>query len=294
MKKHTFLFLLAALAAAPSLSAQDTLTVLNPSKVTVVTAPKSQQIEIIGSEEDSNYYFSTSIEAGPNAVVRTRERLSHGLDFSVPLFGDGKPAPGSRKPYGSVELVTDLGFGITFPNGIDDDAYSPMRQAWGLDFSLGLINAEFHPWGGASKIYLKFGLEDKSFKIRGDQRYVKGDDGVLGFAPYEGTPKWSALRIFSWNVSAGYYQKIYKDFGLFVEPVLNFNTGSRIKTKWYDVNDKKIKEKVKFGKQKLITYELMGGICIDDVKIYVKYNPGKLIEKGFGPDFASWSVGIIL
>ena len=295
MKKHTFLFFIAALAATPVLSAQDTLTVNNPSKVTVVSTSKSQQVEIFGSAEDPNYYFTTSIEAGPNAVVRTRERLSQGgFDFSVPLFGDDKQASGLRKPYGSVELVCDLGFGISFPNKIDDAAYSPMRQAWGLDFSLGLLNAEFHPWGGKSNIYMKFGLEDKSFKIRGDQRYVKGDDGVLGFAPYDGTPKWSALRIFSWNLSAGYYQHIDDGFGIFIEPVLNFNTGSRIKTKWYDANDKKVKEKVKFGKQHIVTYELMGGINIYGVKIYAKYNPGNLIEKGYGPDFATWSVGIIL
>ena len=295
MKKHTFLFLVAALAATPVLSAQDTLTVNNPSKVTVVSTSKSQQVEIFSSAEDPNYYYNSSIEAGPNAVVRTKERLSQGgLDFSLPLFGDDKPEPGSRKPYGEVDLAIDLGFGISFPNKIDDAAYSPMRQAWGLDFTLGLINAEFHPWGNSDKIYMKFGLEDKSFKIRGDQRYVKGDDGVLGFAPYEGTPKWSALRIFSWNLSAGYYQHIDDGFGIFVEPVLNFNTGSRIKTKWYDANDKKVKEKVKFGKQHIVTYELMGGINIYGVKIYAKYNPCNLIEKGYGPDFATWSIGIIL
>lgn len=295
MKKHTFLFLVAALAATPVLSAQDTLTVNNPSKVTVVSTPKSQQVEIFGSEEDPNYYFTTSIEAGPNAVVRTRERLSQGgLDFSVPLFGTDDACKGTRKPYGEVDLAIEFGFGITFPNKIDDAAYSPMRQAWGLDFTMGILNAEYHPWGGKSNIYMKFGLEDKSFKIRGDQRYIKGDDGVLGFAPYDGRPKWSALRIFSWNLSAGYYQHIDDGFGIFVEPVLNFNTGSRIKTKWYDANDKKVKEKVKFGKQNLITYEIMGGINIYGVKIYAKYNPCNLIDKDFGPDFATWSIGIIL
>lgn len=296
MKKHALiLFTLAALCGtAPVLSAQDTLTVVNPSKVQVITATGSQQVEIFGSEQNPDYYFSSSIETSSSAVVSTRERLSQRLDFSVPIFGDDKPVPGSRKPYGSVDLAISPGFGVSFPGSIEDDAYSPMRQAWGLDFTLGIINADFHPWGGKSNLYLNFGLEDKSFKIRGDQRYVKGDDGVLGFAPYDGTPKWSALRIFSWNLSAGYYQHIWKDFGLFVEPVLNFNTGSRIKTKWYDANDRKVKEKAKFGKQKLVTYELMGGIKIGSVKAYVKYNPGNLLEKGFGPDFATWSVGIIL
>ena len=294
MKKHTFLFFIAALAATPVLSAQDTLTVNNPSKVTVVSTPKSQQVEIFGSQEDPNYYFTTSIEAGPNAVVRTRERLSQGLDFSLPLFGSEETGKSSRKPYGEVDLAIEFGFGITFPNKIDDAAYSPMRQAWGLDFTMSILNAEYHPWGGKSNIYMRFGLEDKSFKIRGDQRYIKGDDGVLGFAPYDGRPKWSALRIFSWNLSAGYYQHIDDGFGIFVEPVLNFNTGSRIKTKWYDANDKKVKEKVKFGKQNLITYEIMGGINIYGVKIYAKYNPCNLIDKDFGPDFATWSIGIIL
>lgn len=295
MKKIAFIFFAAAVAA-PVLSAQDTLTVNHPDKVRIIADSGSQQVEIFGAEEDANYYYSTSIETGPNTVVRTREQRSQGgLDFSVPLFGTEGPGKGSRKAYGEVDLAVDLGFGISFPQDIKAPAYSPMRQAWGLDFSLGLLNAEYHPWGNSDHVYMKFGLEDKSFKIRGDQRYVKGDDGVLGFDNYPGTPKWSALRIFSWNVSAGYYQHVTKDFGFFVEPVLNFNTSSRIKTKWYDADGKLCKDKQKkVGLQNLVTYELMGGVRFGSIKLYVKYNPCSLIDTTFGPDFNTWSVGIIL
>ena len=294
MKKYALLFFIAA-ATATTLSAQDTLTVNHPNKVQVISASGSQQVEIFGSEENPDYYYSSSIETGPNAVVRTRERLSQGLDFSLPLFGTEGSGKCSRKPYGEVDLVASPGFGICFPDGISDAAYDPMRQAWGLDFTLTLIQADFHPWGGKSHLYMNFGLEDRSFKIRGNQRYVKGENGTLGFAPVDGRPKWSALRIFGWNLSAGYYQCIHKDFGIFVEPILNFNTSSRIKTKWYDADDKQCKAKQKkVGLEHLVTYELMGGVKFGDIKLYVKYNPCNLIATGLGPDFNTWSVGIIL
>lgn len=291
MKKSILLFA-AAICCGTALQAQDTISVKQPTEVRVITTPKSQSVEIFGSATDSTYYFSSSFES-ENAIIRTREHLSQGLNFSLPLFGDD-PAPGTKKGYGSIDLAVALGFGFCFPQSIDDAAYSPMRQAWGLDFTLGLIDADYHFWGNEDNFYFKFGLEDKSFKIRGDQRYIKGDDGVLGFSGYDGRPKWSALRIFSWNLSLGYYQHITKDFGIFVEPILNFNTSSRIKTKWWDENDHKHKEKVKFGNQRLVTYELMGGLKFGNLKLYVKYNPCNLIDKAYGPDFNTWSVGFIL
>lgn len=295
MKKYALIFLFAA-AAATTLSAQDTLTVINPSKVQVITASGSQQVEIFGSETDSSYFYSTSIETGSSSIVRTRERrMNQGLDFSVPLIGTEISGKSGRKAYGGVDLAIDTGFGICFPSELKDAAYDPMRQAWGLDFYLGILSAEFHPWGNSDHVYMKFGLEDRSFKIRGDQRYIKNAQGVLDFAPVDGNPKWSALRIFSWNLSAGYYQHLYKDFGIFVEPILNFNTSSRIKTKWYDADGKQYKDKVKkVGLEHLVTYELMGGIKMGNIKLYVKYNPCNLIEAGHGPDFNTWSVGIIL
>lgn len=293
--KKTIIALMAVLAGAASVSAQDTLTVNNPSEVQVIKDAGSLSVSIRGLENDPGYSYSASLEAGPSAVLHTQERMSQGrFDLSVPLFTDDPDPSESRRGHGGVDLAIGLGFGISVPSNLTDPDYYPMRQAWGLDFSMGILEAYYHPWGNEDRLFLNFGLEDKSFKIRGDERYVKAADGVLGFDDFPGRPKWSALRVFSWNISAGYYQHIYKNFGLFVEPILNINTSSRIKTKWYDDRDKVHKEKVKFCKQRLITYELMGGVTIANVKLYVKYNPCNLIDKAYGPEFTTWSFGIIL
>ena len=294
--KKTLLFFAAAICCGMSLRAQDTLSVKNPTEVQVIKDKNSMSVTITGSENDADFRYSSSLEAGPSAVVRTTERVSRGrFDLSVPLLGAEEDEGKSTRRLGEVDLVVQTGFGICFPSGLDNPAYSPMREAWGLDFTLNLLHAEFSPWRGKSHFFANFGLEDKSFKIRGDERYVKGQDNVLGFAPFApNTPKWSALRIFSWNIGVGYTQHIYDRVSLTVGPIVNFNTGSRIKTKWYDDQNAKHKDKVKFGKQNLVTYELMGRLSFGNIGIYVKYNPCSLIDKNFGPEFTTWSVGIIL
>jgi len=294
MKKSILLFVAAAFGCGTALQAQDTVSVKQPAEVRVITTPKSQTVEIFGSETDSTFYFSSTLEADENAILKTKQHLSaQDFNFSLPLFGKEDPGAGweSRN---SVDLAINFGFGICFPSALNDAAYEPMRQAWGLDFSMQLLSAEWHPWKNRDKFFLNFGLQDKSFKIRGNQMYVKGEDGVLGFEPVPGRPKWSALRIFSWDIGFGYSQHIGKHVSLRVGPIVNFNTGSRIKTKYWDEGDHKHKSKVKFGNQRLVTYELMGMLKIHNFGIYVKYNPCRLIDKAYGPDFNTWSVGFVL
>ncbi len=294
--KKTLLFFIAAFCCSTMLSAQDTLSVRNPDEVKIIKDMNSLSVSITGAENDTDFSYYTSLEADPASTLHSTERLPQGgFDFSVSLIGSDDNKGKSRKPYGELDLAIGTGFGICFPAGLTDEGYSPMRQAWGLDFTLSILHGEYHPWGGKSNLFMEFGLEDKSFKIRGDERYIKNADGSLGFAPFApDKPKWSAFRIFSWNVSAGYTQHIVDGFSFTVGPVVNFNTGSRIKTKWYDANDQKHKEKTKFGKQHFVTYELMGSLNFRNIRLYVKYNPCNLIDKSFGPDFNTWSVGIIL
>ena len=198
-----------------------------------------------------------------------------------------------------IELSDDLeyemaiGFGIDVPLGVSNE-YEPLKGAWGFDFTLNL--GEFY-WKGLSKehqLFATVGLENKSFRVR-DDHFIAGldPDYELRFYYYD-NPKMSAIRVFSWNVGLGYRNVVSDRLTFQFGPVFNFNTGSRIKYKYYDGNDKLHKEKVKWGKQTPITVELMGRVDIHDIGIYIKYNPMPLFKKAFCPEFTTLSFGIII
>jgi len=193
-----------------------------------------------------------------------------------------------------IEFSMGLGFGIDFFSGIDShSAYEPMNKAWGLDFTFNF--AQFY-WGLAPEheLFLTLGLENKSFRMRDNYGYGSVPvTETMVMLPYADM-KMSAFRVFSWNVGMGYRFEANDDLAFEIGPIVNFNTGSRFKTKYYDADGKKHKEKVKWGHQELVTIEAMAKVEIWGIGLYVKYNPFPLIEKDYGPEVTTWSVGVIL
>ena len=194
----------------------------------------------------------------------------------------------------NVEYNMGIGFGVDFFGNLPDE-YDWMSKAWGLDFSFNF--AEFY-WSGLSntnQFYLTLGLENKSFRLRDDTQFNLLDKHLVPVVfPDADDMKMSALRVFSWNVGMGYRYEQSEDFAFSLGPVVNFNTGSRIKNKWYDAEGKKQKDKIKWGKQELVTIEFMAKLEFHGIGLYVKYNPFPLFEEEFGPKATTWSVGIML
>lgn len=194
----------------------------------------------------------------------------------------------------NVEYNLGIGFGVDFFGNLPDE-YDWMSKAWGLDFSFNF--AEFY-WSGLSntnQFYLTLGLENKSFRLRDDTQFNLLDKHLVPVVfPDADDMKMSALRVFSWNVGMGYRYEQSEDFAFSIGPIVNFNTGSRIKNKWYDAEGKKQKDKIKWGKQELVTIEFMAKLEYHGIGLYVKYNPFPLFEEEFGPKATTWSVGIML
>ena len=220
--------------------------------------------------------------------------VSFGTAASAQSYPVKPNQPNDKLMIGSnVEYAMGLGFGVNVFGNVPD-GYDWMKDAWGLDFTFNF--AEFY-WSGlntTNQFYLTLGLENKSFRLREDTGYGLLEKHLVPVPFGEDKMKMSALRVFSWNVGMGYRYEPGTDFALTVGPIVNFNTGSRIKTKYYDENDKKQKVKTKWGKQELVTIEAMLRIDYHGLGVYVKYNPFPLIQKDFGPEVTTWSVGIML
>ena len=223
--------------------------------------------------------------------------LAAGLFTAQNASAQFNPVSGQSVNLGSnVEYNIGIGFGINFPMGIaDDDIYSPMQKAWGLDFSFNF--AEFY-WSGLSKanqFFLTLGLENRSFRMRDNWGYgMTPITEELAMVPYNDL-KMSALRVFSWNVGMGYRAVLDDDLDFMIGPIVNFNTASRMKTKYYDEHGDFHREKIKrWNHHELVTIEAMARLNFKGIGLYVKYNPFPLIDKEYGPEFTTWSVGIML
>ena len=189
-------------------------------------------------------------------------------------------------------LVNDVGFGMIYAlNGPDQ-----MAKSYGLNFTIDYLSFRYD-LGGNLFFDSSLGIEQKSFRLRGDERFLV-TDGVLDFAPYpeKADPKFSSLSIFSVNMAAGLRYEIGNGFGLAFAPILGVPFSSRLKTK-YKIDGEKQKDKSReIGLVSPITCDLRLMFTFNHGQsgIYVKYSPTPLIKESKGPQFTTFSFGIIL
>src|SRR3712207_9586629 len=89
------------------------------------------------------------------------------------------------------------------------------------------------------------------------------------------------------------YEYAGKHFGFSLGPVINLNTKSSLKTR-YRVDGKKHKDTTNDLKTNLLTIDLMGTVTLCSTTFYVKYSPGNIFKKDYGPQFKTFSFGIYL
>lgn len=97
--------------------------------------------------------------------------------------------------------------------------------------------------------------------------------------------------MFSLSGALLFEQRLGKDFGIALGPVINFNTYASIKTR-YKKDGGKFKDVEKDINQRKVTFDFMGVIKTPEIDLYLKYSPNSVLKDGVR--FRSLTFGLYL
>jgi hypothetical protein len=292
MKKLFILLLLAisATANAVEVSENDTLTILKPKKVRIITGDSIQKIKVYGRENDSQYrYESKILLVDSNYVSETSiNKDTWNFDFVK------KYSVGTGYPLKSNTASMRLAIGLTYGANAKYSSSQSVGSSWEIMWTI--MEWEKYKYGKHNGFSVGFGVDWRNFRIDGRQYFYKADDGMLSEQNYPAgyEPDFSRIKVFSLQIPIMWKYRTKKmTFGL--GPVINFNTYASIKNRYRDADGAKHKDVYKQIHQRPITVDIMGEVSIRNwVSIYAKYSPMTILNSSYGGDinFQPVSFGI--
>lgn len=282
------MILMAALLTASIAQAaepDDTVTVYNAHKVTVVSNDSLLQVEVDGTDRQPDYHYQTTLrntDGNYESTSVTGDLFSFG-------FGNKFSKKRARRPLYDSEFHVFLGF-----NGATGNNDVVKTNLWG-GANIGMyVDWGIHPWRDGNRFSFGCGVEWSNWRMTNRNQFVKANDGTVSVVPLpEGAdPKFSRVKTFSLIFPIMYsYSK--KDWGFSLGPVINCTSHSSVKTR-YRLDGEKHKDKYKDLHHNPVTIDLMGTITTPIVNFYVKYNPCNILDTEYAPKFQSVSLGFMI
>ena len=292
MKKLFIMMLLAvsATANATKVADNDTLTILKPQKVRIITGDSIQKIKVYGRENDSQYrYESKILLVDSNYVSETSiNKDTWNFDFVK------KYSVGTGYPLKSNNASMRLAIGLTYGANAKYSSSQSVGSSWEIMWTI--MEWEKFKYGKHNGFSVGFGVDWRNFRIDGRQYFYKADDGMLSEQNYPAgyEPDFSRIKVFSLQIPIMWKYRTKKmNFGL--GPVINFNTYASIKNRYRDADGAKHKDVYKQIHQRPITVDIMGEVSIHNwISIYAKYSPMTILNSTYGSDinFQPVSFGI--
>ena len=285
MKQFILLAAMMTASIAYASEPNDTITVNNAHKVTIVNSDSMLQVEVNGKDGKPGFHYMATLR---NTDGNYESSSMGGLfNFSiVNKFGKNK----KRQPRYDSNL--HVFFGFNGAAGNDDVVNTNMWQ--GINIGT-YIDWGVNPWRDGHRFSAGIGLEWKNYRMTSRKQFVKADNGNVTVEPLGENvePKFSRIKTFSLIFPIMYsYQQ--SDWGFSLGPVINCTTHSSIKTR-YKVNGEKHKDKYKDLHPSAVTVDIMGTIITPWLlNFYVKYNPCDILDTEYGPKFHSLSVGFMI
>lgn len=294
MKKFQ-LFILLLLASAVTASAQtelpdslmrqfdtlpDTLAAVSGAKsVTVTRSGNMLNVTVVGSDDNEDYYYSHTSESADD--------IDYGDKWGLSLpFLKETPA------YSKVETVwaNQLYIGIAMPTSAPAGLDQSIEWGWGR-----MVGVRFSPWRRGPKLTIGAGIHFEKYNLHGGQ--IFGSDRkqlTLIAAPQGARDIHNRLFNFGFTVPVTISQNLYKDFAIAVGAELRFNTYTKASTR-YSIDNVEYSQNIKQLQQRQLTPSLYGAIgWLDDFGLYVRYTPGHLFDRQWGPEFQTVSFGITI
>ena len=292
MKKLFILLLLAisATANAAEVAENDTLTILKPRKVRIITGDSIQKIKVYGREGEDKYTYESKILLVDSNYVSEESINKDTWTFD---FIKSK-SHGTGYPLKQRNLSSRLGFGLCYGANADYKGPQSVGSSWEIMWTIAEI--EKYGYGKHNGFSIGFGVNWRNFRIDGRSKFVKLDDGTITEenlpAGYDND--FSRIKVFSLTIPVMWkYRTKQVTFGL--GPVFNINTYASIKNRYWDADGEKHKQMFKKIHQRPITVDIMAEVSFHNwFSIYGKFSPMTILNSTYANDvnFQPVSFGI--
>ncbi len=281
MKKLFILLLLAISATANAVEVleNDTLTILKPKKVRIITGDSIQKIKVYGREGEDKYTYESKILLVDSNYVSEESINKDTWTFD---FIKSK-SHGTGYPLKQRNLSSRLGFGLCYGANADYKGPQSVGSSWEIMWTIAEI--EKYGYGKHNGFSIGFGVNWRNFRIDGRSKFVKLDDGTI---TEEGLPAGYDNDFVMWK-----YRTKQVTFGL--GPVFNINTYASIKNRYWDADGEKHKQIFKKIHQRPITVDIMAEVSFHNwFSIYGKFSPMNILNSTYANDvnFQPVSFGI--
>ena len=288
--KKLFILLLMAISATANAAENDTLTILKPRKVRIITGDSIQKIKVYGREGEDKYTYESKILLVDSNYVSEESINKDTWTFD---FIKSK-SHGTGYPMKQRNLSSRLGFGLCYGANADYKGPQSVGSSWEIMWTIAEI--EKYGYGKHNGFSIGFGVNWRNFRIDGRSKFVKLDDGTI---TEEGLPAgydndFSRIKVFSLTIPVMWkYRTKQVTFGL--GPVFNINTYASIKNRYWDADGEKHKQIFKKIHQRPITVDIMAEVSFHNwFSIYGKFSPMTILNSTYANDvnFQPVSFGI--
>ena len=288
--KKLFILLLMAISATANAAENDTLTILKPRKVRIITGDSIQKIKVYGREGEDKYTYESKILLVDSNYVSEESINKDTWTFD---FIKSK-SHGTGYPLKQRNLSSRLGFGLCYGANADYKGPQSVGSSWEIMWTIAEI--EKYGYGKHNGFSIGFGINWRNFRMDGRSKFVKLDDGTITeeALPAGYDNDFSRIKVFSLTIPVMWkYRTKQVTFGL--GPVFNINTYASIKNRYWDADGEKHKQIFKKIHQRPITVDIMAEVSFHNwFSIYGKFSPMTILNSTYANDvnFQPVSFGI--
>ncbi len=305
--KRTLLLAATALLTAPTAFARtqsDTLTVTNPSQVSVINTDSTCVISIQGKEGNPDFAYRQIIPLSKTTPVIINESETE-WNFKMPFFSSSKSQTSKRNDGNGIkkhkwenaapQLSINLGcLGVGYVASLNTPQGMHTEMFDSYEFLGPRLMFMYQPRMSRFSYGIGVGTNWKNFRMTDEVRFEREPNGntILTSYPDDVHKDFSRIKVFSWTIPFEVKYYLTDQVSLSASSIVNFNTYASLKTRYSTSEGHSVKDLDKHIHQNPVTVDFMGHVKYGAFGLYVKYSPCNVFESGKGPKFQSWSTGI--
>lgn len=268
-------------ARADSLPADTLAIVKNAHNVLVTRSANVNTITITGQGDDETFYYSYTSERVDTVAAAPKVDEEWGL--SLPFLREQKHKKSEVVWLGHTQIGVCMP--VDAPTGFDPS----------IDLGIGkIVGVNYTPSQGGPTFSFGAGIFAQKFAIHGRSMFdSEGKSLVIVDLPENAHDSHVCLYNFGFQMPFTITQNLYHGFSLSAGVVMKFNTYTTASNK-YTIDNCTYEASFKGLQQRILTYDIYGGIGWENFSLYCRYSPVSLFSNGKGPQFDVVSFGINL